>query len=208
MLNHHLLLIGFLLLGLLARLLWLAALLARIRGAALSSLLLRSHAARNLALLAPAALSEPLLPGTEASKADIRRVDQSTNLPVIFSVRVVVTKAQQTVGLASLNSRDLVGDAGLGLGRGTLGGFADSRLGHVEATFALCVDRVRKRVVLVKDHANVLAVRMLGRVAVVLDVACDFRVDGVVTAHHAVLARPPEGAALLVEDVAGDNKLV
>lgn len=45
------------------------------------------------------------------------------------------------------------------------------------------------------------------RVEIVLDVAGLSRVDGVVAPHGAVLAGPPLGAALSVDDVAGDHVL-
>jgi len=49
---------------------------------------------------------------------------------------------------------------------------------------------------------------MLGRVAVVLDVAVYRRVDGMIAAYDGVFAGMPDGTALLVDDVAGDDILV
>lgn len=70
------------------------------------------------------------------------------------------------------------------------------------------MDGVGQGIGLVEDDTDVLAVRMSDGIAVVLDVAGRHGVDRVVTAHNAVLAGPPVGASLLVEDVAGDDELV
>lgn len=79
---------------------------------------------------------------------------------------------------------------------------------HVEAALALRVLRVGQHVGLVEDDADVFAVRVLGWVTVVFDIAGGHGVDGVVAAHDAVFAGPPVRSALLVEDIARDNILI
>ena len=89
----------------------------------------------------------------------------------------------------------------LGLGRGGHDGGGD----HAEAALAHGVGRVGQLVFLVEDDADVLALGVAGGIPVVLDVAGLEGVDGVVAAETAVLAGVPYGAALLVDDVAGDD---
>lgn len=179
----------------------------RIIAPLLFTLLLRLALAGNLLLAAPAPVAEVLLARAEPLELEPRRLDQPADAPVVLAVAVVVAELEQAVRLPRLHARHLEGDArGRQLGGGGL--LADRVRRHVEAALALGVRRVGQDVVLVEDDANVFAVRVPGRVAVVLDVARRRGVDGVVAAHVAVLAGPPERAALLVEDVAGNDELV
>lgn len=66
---------------------------------------------------------------------------------------------------------------------------------------------VRQGVVAFKGDANVLAVGVPVRVAVVLDVAGDGGVDGVVAAKNGVFAGVPDRASLLVDDRSGEDIL-
>lgn len=163
--------------------------------------------ARELPLPTPASVAQPLLARAEALRLEARGDGQAADAPVVLAVAVVVAQLEQAVRLAGLHARHLEGDARRReLGRG--GGLADRVRRHVEAALALGVLRVGEHVVLVEDDANVFAVGVARRVAVVLDVARRRRVDGVVAAHVAVLAGPPVCSSLLVEDVAGDDELV
>lgn len=68
--------------------------------------------------------------------------------------------------------------------------------------------RVRQLVLLVEGDANELAIGVYGRVAVVLYVARGGGVNGVVAPAEGIFACVPDGAALLKNDVAGDDELV
>lgn len=58
-----------------------------------------------------------------------------------------------------------------------------------------------------EDDANVLAFGVSLGILVVFDVAGLRGIDGMITAHGAVIAREPVGASLAEDDVAGDHVL-
>lgn len=81
----------------------------------------------------------------------------------------------------------------------------DRRGRHVEAPLARRVGRVGECVGFVEHHPDVLPLGVPCRIPVVLHVPRGQREDRVVSPHADVLAREPLGAALLVDDVAGDD---
>ena len=161
----------------------------------------------NLPLAPPPPVPEVLLPRPELLDLQPRRLHQPSNPPVVLPVAVVLPQPQQAVGLALLHTRDLERDA-TGRERGLLGLLLDGVRRAAEASLALRVRRVGQHVVLVEGDADVLAVRVARRVAVVFHVAGRHGVNGEVAAHDAVLAGPPMRASLLVDDVARDDELV
>lgn len=78
---------------------------------------------------------------------------------------------------------------------------------HAQSPPADGVWRFRQALAALEHDANVLALGVLGGIAVVFHVARLDGVDGVVTAHAAVVAGEPVGAALTEDDVAGDDIL-
>lgn len=160
-------------------------------------------------------LGVSLLPqlGLAAHAANVH-LDQPSDAPVVLTVRVVVSQLQdagwlrgRALGRPGRGPHNLRGDA-RGRDGGRLDGLGDGVRRHVELALAFGVRRVGEDVVLVEDDANVFPVRVARGIAVVFDVARGHGVDRVVAAHDAVFAGPPEGAALLVDDVAGDDILV
>lgn len=178
-----------------------------LRLSTLRPLCLRLPLALELPLPPPPPVPKPLLPGSKPLRPQSRRLGQPSDAPVVLAVAVVGPQLQDPVRLPGLDASHLKGDP-RGRQGGLLGRRADGKGRHVEAALALSVLRVRQRVSLVEDNANVFAVRVQRRVAVVLDVARGHGVDGVVAAHDAVLARPPVRASLFVDDVARDDILV
>lgn len=70
------------------------------------------------------------------------------------------------------------------------------------------VGRIRQLVLAVEGHTDVLPGRVAQGIAVVFDIAGHCGVDRVVPAENGVLSGVPDGAALLVDDVARDNELI
>lgn len=161
----------------------------------------------NLPLSPPPPVPEVLFSRTELGRSNACRLDQSSDAPVVLSVTVVASQSQQSVGFACLDTGDLGWDAGWRYGRlGRLG--TDCVSSHVESALALSVAGIWKGVFLVENYADVFAVGVSRRIAVVLHVSCSHRMDRMVTSHLAILAGPPQGSSLLVDDVAGDYELV
>ena len=195
--------LGCLLCGLLAHRL----LLQRLLIAHSLPLLCRLLLSLNLALSPPASVAEVLLSRREFGCAETCGLYQSSDPPVILPVAVIFAKAQQSVRLARGGTSDLNGNS-----RCRKLGFRDRRAncvrGHVQSALALGVPRVWEGVLFVEDDADVLSVGMLCGIAVVFDVASRHGVDGVITAHLAVLSGPPQCSSLLVENVAGNDELI
>lgn len=152
-------------------------------------------------------MPEPLLPRPEPLGPQARRLDQPSDAPVILAVAVIRPQLEQSIRFAGLHASHFKGNARGRQGR-LLGRCSDGEGSHVEAALAFRVLRVGQGVRLVEDDADVFAIGVEGRVAVVFDVAGGHGVDGVVAAHDAVFTGPPVRAPLFVDDVAGDDILV